>query len=196
MLLNNPYQVVSMVIDVLTLVVLTLTLAVVFWYTVVTHRMQRAVVAQSRELVRQRQLSNMPALVADIKRLNGADYLQLTNIGKGVAINIAIDDVEIRYPTLQPGHIEFNKVLMLPVGGTASVESDFFITSGDAAESQQLNFPRPTCSFGCRRKYKVSGYRRNQLPTDGAHGKKRLSAWVCEADRRTIKYGKLMHSLF
>jgi hypothetical protein len=147
MLLNNPYQVVSMVIDVLTFVVLTLTLAVVFWYTVVTHRMQRAVVAQSRELVRQRQLSNMPALVADIKRLNGADYLQLTNIGKGVAINIAIDDVEIRYPTLQPGHIEFNKVLMLPVGGTASVESDFFITSGDAADRNSLTFLGPHAHF-------------------------------------------------
>lgn len=136
-----------MIIDVLTLVILTLTLAVVFWYTVVTHRMQKAVVAQGRELVRQRQLSNMPALVADIKRLDGADYLQLTNIGKGVAINIAIDDVEIRYPTLNPGHIEFSKVLMLPVGATASIESNYFITSGDAADRNSLTFLGPHAHF-------------------------------------------------
>ena len=87
--------------DILNLIILTFTLGAVVWYTIITRRMQQAVVDQVTELVRQRRLSNMPAFIAGIRRRDGGDYLELTNIGKGIAINVAIDSVQIRYPTFR-----------------------------------------------------------------------------------------------
>ncbi len=70
-----------MAIGILNLIVLTLTFGALVWYTVVTRRMQQAVVAQVRELFPQRRLSIMPVLVARVNR----DKFELTNIGNGFA---------------------------------------------------------------------------------------------------------------
>ncbi len=135
-------------ISILSLVVLALTLGAVVWYTFVTRRMQQAVVEQVRELVRQRQLSNMPAFVADVERRDRADYLKLTNIGKGIAINIAIDDVIIRYPTLQPGRIEFDSVTMLPASESVLVESrEFAVASSEDGDPNSLTFLGPNAHY-------------------------------------------------
>lgn len=99
--------------------------------------MQQAVVGQVRELARQRQLSNLPAFVAGIKHRDGADYLELTNIGKGIAINMTIDPVVIRYPTMRPGRIQFDGALMVRAGETIPVEStEFPITSSDPSSDE------------------------------------------------------------
>jgi hypothetical protein len=127
--------------QILSLVVPFLTLGAVVWYTIVTRHMQQAVVAQVTELVRQRRLSNMPAFVAGIKHRDGADYLELTNIGKGIAINVAIENVVIRYPTLQPGHIEFDLVLRIPAGESALVDSrEFAFASSNEGDPNKLTF--------------------------------------------------------
>jgi hypothetical protein len=83
----------------------------------------------------------MPAFVADIKHREGADYLELTNIGKGIAVNIAIDRVEVRFPTLKPGNIEFDKVLMLPSGEKVLVESrEFIFGQAEGGDPNSLTF--------------------------------------------------------
>ena len=121
--------------EILSLIILTLTLGAILWYTIVTHRMQKAVVEQVRELVHQRQLSNMPAFVAEIKHDAGQDYLDLTNIGKGVAINVTIDNVVIRYPSSPSSQIEFERTLRIEAGTTAAIKSRSFglgsATDGD-----------------------------------------------------------------
>ncbi len=128
-------------IETLNLIVLTLTLGAVVWYTIITRRMQQAVVDQVSELVRQRRLSNMPAFLAAIRRHDKADYLELTNIGKGIAINVVIENVQIRYPTLAPGRIEFDRVLMLPAGEKALIESrEFDVTSPKEGSPNSLTF--------------------------------------------------------
>jgi hypothetical protein len=116
------------VINVLNLIVLAVTCAAVFWYTIETRRMQR-------ELVHQRQLSNMPAFVLALRHLrDGSDCLELTNIGNGIAINVTIDNAVIRYPTLAPGHIEFDDVLMIRAGDSAAVEStEYPVTTSDSS---------------------------------------------------------------
>jgi hypothetical protein len=137
----ESYKVAIMVIDILNLIVLTLTLGAVVWYAVITRRMQKAVADQVGELVRQRRLSNMPAFVAEIKYRDGADYLELSNIGKGIAINIAIDHVEIRFPTLKPGYIEFDKVLMLQAGEKVLIESrEFAVGHAERGDPNSLTF--------------------------------------------------------
>src|SRR4051812_6115307 len=105
-----------MIINILNLVILALTLAAVIWDTIETRHMQVAVSRQVDELVRQRRLSLMPAFVASIRTRDGADYIELTNIGNGIAINVTIDPVEIRFPTLEPGSIKFEDVLMIAAG--------------------------------------------------------------------------------
>jgi hypothetical protein len=109
--------------EILSLMVLTLTLAAVVFYTIVTRRVQQAVVAQVSELVRQRRLSNMPAFVANVRHVDGADYLELLNIGKGIAINVAIDNVIIRYPSSQSTFLEFARVIRIPTGESVLIKS-------------------------------------------------------------------------
>jgi hypothetical protein len=128
------------VVEILTLVILALTLGALLWYTIVTRRIQRAMVAQVDELVRQRQLTTMPAFVATIRRRDG-DYLELTNIGKGIAVNVTVDDVIIRYPTLASGHIEFVPVIRIPAGELALMESmHFVITGSEEGDKNSLTF--------------------------------------------------------
>src|SRR5205814_410193 len=130
----------------LNLLILAVTCAAVFWYTIETRRMQR-------ELVHQRQLSKMPAFVAAVRhRPDGSDCLELTNIGNGIAINVTIDNAVIRYPTMQSGHIEFDGVLMIRAGDNAPVESTEFPvttanTSPDNGNRNSLTFLGPHAHF-------------------------------------------------
>ena len=135
-----------MVISILNLLILAVTCAAVFWYTIETRRMQL-------ELVHQRQLSNMPAFVAALRRLgDGSDCLELTNIGSGIAINVVIDNAVIRYPTLQSGHIAFDGVLMIRAGESAAVQSiEYPVTttnpSPDDGNRNSLTFLGPQAHF-------------------------------------------------
>ena len=106
-----------MVIAILNLIVLTLTLGALLWYTVITRRMQQAVVEQARELIHQRRLSIMPALVAKVNR----DKFEVTNIGNGLAINIKIERTKIPFPSFNNCYHEFEEIFMLRPNETCVV---------------------------------------------------------------------------
>lgn len=114
-----------MSIDVLNLIVLTLTLGVVTVYTVITHRIQRTASEQTRELIHQRKLSMMPAIVADVNAKT--DKFELTNIGNGIAINIKIERVEIPFEALSDSYYEFDRVLMLAPKESVTVPYELYI---------------------------------------------------------------------
>jgi hypothetical protein len=84
------------------LLVLLATLIVLIFYTRFTYKMQKAVErqaeisnAQIEELIRQRKLSNLPAFVAYLAESSISNRIDLSNIGKGVAFNVKIDDVRV-----------------------------------------------------------------------------------------------------
>jgi|SRR5215216_1291231 len=129
-----------MVIGILNLIVLTFTLAAVVWYAIITRRMQQAVADQVRELVHQRQLSILPAFVASIQRRDNADYLELNNIGNGIAINISIDPIEIRFPSLESRQIIFETVLMLAPREKICIGSKDLFKSGKEYKANHLTF--------------------------------------------------------
>jgi hypothetical protein len=131
-----------MVISILNLIVLTFTLAAVVWYAVITRRMQQAVADQVREFVHQRQLDILPAFVASIQTRDSADYLELNNIGNGIAININIDPVEIRFPSLESRQIIFEKALMLGPRENTCLESKDIFKSGREYKANHLTFLR------------------------------------------------------
>lgn len=83
-------------------VVLLLTLVAIVWYTLETRRMQKAVAAQVKTLVQQTNLSIRPIFVAYIgeRRMQNehdlaVDCFELENVGKGIALNITVDSLEI-----------------------------------------------------------------------------------------------------
>ncbi len=89
-----------------TFVVLTLTLGAIIWYTIVARD-------QLKELVRQRRLSVVATLVPQVKHDNGSYVFYLTNIGKGIALNIRIKDVKY-YPDTHPDwYYRFDEIPMI-----------------------------------------------------------------------------------
>lgn len=105
-------------------VVLTLTLIVVAWYTVETHRMQIA-------LIRQTNLSVLPLFIAHVcetivyvrdssGREIPVDQVELENIGNGVALNVQVDPicVDFETPMLRTSystpHIAFENIVIIP----------------------------------------------------------------------------------
>jgi hypothetical protein len=130
-----------MLMTILNFIVLTLTLAAVVWYTIETRRMQIAVSQQVHELVHQTRLTVLPAFVAAVRHIDSSDYLELTNIGNGIAINISIGRVEIRFPTLEPGHVIFDELLMLRPGEKCNLKSrTFIIGSVEGGDKNDLTF--------------------------------------------------------
>lgn len=113
-------------IAVLNLIVLTLTLGAVIWYAIVTRRMQQAVTDQVRELVHQRRLSIMPALVARVNR----DKFEVTNIGNGRALNIRIQRTKIPFPSFHNSYYEFEEVFMLRPDETSAVPYEEYFEGG------------------------------------------------------------------
>jgi len=89
-----------MTFEIINTVILSLTLITVAAYTVITRRLHLTSQAQLRELVRQRQLSVIPALLPFIRWVWGEDKFEITNIGHGIALNIQIKDVA--YSTTAP----------------------------------------------------------------------------------------------
>lgn len=83
----------TLLINWLTFGVITLTLGVMIWYTFETRGLHGAAKDQLDELVRQRRLSVMPTILPEVQYDKGAEVFRLTNIGKGVATNIRIQDV-------------------------------------------------------------------------------------------------------
>lgn len=63
---------------------------ILIFYTYYTWRMQKAVEAQVKELVHQKCLGIMPAILVEIKN----QILILTNVGNGTALNIVIKPIQ------------------------------------------------------------------------------------------------------
>jgi hypothetical protein len=121
-----------MIIDVLNLVVLALTLGVITYYTIITHRIQRTATEQARELIHQRKLSIMPAIVAGVN--TKTDEFELTNIGNGIAINIKIERVDIPFEALKNSYYEFGGVLKLAPEETVSVPYELYVEGSEESE--------------------------------------------------------------
>jgi hypothetical protein len=126
---------ISMVIDVLNLVVLALTLGVVAFYTIVTYRIQKIASEQAKELIHQRKLSIMPALVADVNART--DQFELANIGNGIAINIKIERVNIPFEALS-GSYEFDRVLKLAPKESVSVPYEMYFDGSNMSGLKSL----------------------------------------------------------
>jgi hypothetical protein len=82
--------------------VLTLTLFTIVWYTFETYRMQKAVSAQLGISIRQVNLSVLPFFIAHVGKGQAdnelhrpVDILELENIGKGEALNVTVDRLDI-----------------------------------------------------------------------------------------------------
>jgi len=99
--------------------ILTLTLFAILWYTWETRRMQLAVARQTSELIYNRRLSILPKLSVGFTRQNVmfpphvVDCLELRNIGNGAAVNIAIDDISLRYEQNAFAIIRFDRFVFL-----------------------------------------------------------------------------------
>lgn len=98
----------QVIIGCINLLVLTATLVVLIFYTKYTYKMQKAVErqaeianAQTEELIRQRKLSNLPAFITQPHQDRSSNRIDLLNIGKGVALNVKVQDVRVpheQYP--------------------------------------------------------------------------------------------------
>lgn len=104
---------------------------------------EQSLSSQVRELVNQRRLSIMPALLAQIAyRGNESvhrEFFVLTNIGNGIAINIRINRVELPFPTTESGHMIFSPLLMLNKGDEGIVHTKTFVWGADE-EGESNNF--------------------------------------------------------
>lgn len=104
---------------------------------------EQSLSSQVRELVNQRRLSIMPALLAQIAYRGSEnvhrEFFILTNIGNGVAINIRIDRVELPFPTTESGHMIFSPLLMLNKGEEGIVHTKTFVWGADE-EGESNNF--------------------------------------------------------
>jgi hypothetical protein len=80
-------------LNLLNLVVLTITAVIIWWYTIETGRLRK-------EAQLQTEVQNRPFLSVVFQNHSGQPYLHITNIGKGFARNVIIGDIK-RDPTLE-----------------------------------------------------------------------------------------------
>jgi|ERR1043165_778303 FAD synthase len=112
----------QVIISALTLVVLLATLITLIFYTKYTYKMQRAVERQAkiasdqtRELIRQRRLSVLPAFVAYPLEPRQPNRIELHNIGKGVALNVKVKDVRVPHESYPEARIVFPLALTIKI---------------------------------------------------------------------------------
>lgn len=117
----------TLLIDWLTFGVITMTLLVMTWYTIETCRLRRVAKEQLDELVRQRRLSVMPTVLPEVRHDSGAQVFRLTNIGKGIATNIRIQDV---YPSdsLPNTYYRFSEVPLIRPDQYANVPYEEYLS--------------------------------------------------------------------
>ena len=116
-------------------VVLALTLVVVAIYTHQTWLMQKAISLQTR-------YSILPIFIPEIVRGSQpeiGDWLELLNIGNGVALNIQIDPIDIKLdfeaPRILPApNIEFEHVTYSPPQGRAIVRHSSYLSKEEDRE--------------------------------------------------------------
>lgn len=104
----------QVILAVLNLSVLFATLVTLIFYTKYTYHMQRAVNDQARiaaqqtqELIHQRRLSVLPAFVLVPQEPRYSNRMNLNNVGKGVALNVVMDDVPVSHQSYPAACIVF-----------------------------------------------------------------------------------------
>lgn len=112
------------------LIVSAATAFVVLWYTIVTHRMQKAVSSQSRDLARQIRLSIMPAFAIEFVAVRDTEHgnpnkvmqVHLTNIGNGTAVSVAVQPLAMEHSVQHVGSYRFKEIVKIGQGATMPVE--------------------------------------------------------------------------
>lgn len=139
-------------------VILALTLIAVVWYVVLTYRMQRAVTEQLAVSIRQVNLSILPAFVAHVGKNRAedenrrpVDFLELENVGNGIALNVTIDTLHVTLggdtPFDQEGldellpdpHIIFDAVMIIAAKEAEMVTHRSYV-SRETGESSPTKF--------------------------------------------------------
>ena len=120
----------------LNLLVLTLTLGAVVWYTVTNHRVLG-------ELVKQRRLSVIPALQPEVVKSKGRDFLSITNIGSGVALNVIVADAPFGSNNLSGFYYRFDSALIIRPNTSVTLAYTEFLLDVPQTESNQLFHLKP-----------------------------------------------------
>ena len=97
----------------LNIIVLTITMCVIIWYTIITNRLHRVSQNQLTELTKQRRLSVIPTLLPQLLRHGVLNKMNLMNIGNGVAVNIHFEKVRYAPPEMGDTYYEFEDIPML-----------------------------------------------------------------------------------
>lgn len=115
--------VLQVVLSILNLIVLAATLVTLILYTKYTHAMQKAVKDQVRiaadqteELIHQRRLSVLPSFVASPLEPRSSNRISLNNVGKGVALTVAIGDVAVQHASYPEARIVFPTITFVKPG--------------------------------------------------------------------------------
>ncbi len=141
------------IIGVINLLVLIATLVVLVFYTKFTYKMQKAVEQQAKiasnqtdELIRQRRLSVLPAFVAYPLEPRQDNRLEFHNVGKGVALNVKVQDVRVPHDSYAEARIVFPLVLTIKPDEKKHPGLDF-AGIGDGNEKRNAMNSPPISNF-------------------------------------------------
>src|SRR5437588_5491169 len=139
--------------------ILALTLLVVVWYTVETRRMQRAVREQVAAALRQTNVGILPIFILKIYvkgdvdprsviigDLVKRDRLELINVGNGIAFNIEIEPLEVKFGRELPHGIPtpwlvFDRVMKADPNETVLIPFRDRMDSADGSISFGYDWP-------------------------------------------------------
>lgn len=120
------------------LIILAATLFVLCIYTFLTHKLHRASVAQTRELVRQRRLSVLPSLVHEVDQggLQSEKKLLIRNVGNGAAVNVRMERVLLSID--QNSYFEAEPIGTIQPGESKEARGKTFIENEEFEDSFTL----------------------------------------------------------
>ena len=135
------------------LFVLIATFITLVFYTKYTYDMQKAVkkqamIAQSQteELIHQRRLSVLPAFVAAPFDDRSSNRINLNNVGKGVALNVFIQDVRVEHQSYPKASIVFPGIPFIQPGDKIHPGLNYS-GLGDRTEQNQAMNSSPVQNF-------------------------------------------------
>lgn len=130
------------------LVVLIATFITLVFYTKYTYDMQMAVKEQARiaqsqteELIHQRRLSVLPAFVAAPFDDRSSNRINLYNVGKGVALNVVIEDVPVKHELYPKASIVFPRIAVIQPGDKIHPGLNYSGLGDRTEQNQAMNSP-------------------------------------------------------
>lgn len=138
----------QVVLSALNIVVLIATFITLVLYTKYTYQMQRAVkqqvtvaAAQTEELIHQRRLSVLPSFVVVPTEPKSSNRINLNNVGKGVAINVVIEDVAVKHISFPEARICFPPVSFIQQGQQIHPGLNYTGLGDRIQQNQAMNAP-------------------------------------------------------